>query len=1556
MSDLFAPEDDFGLDTELNEGLVDSRSTLSRAVSTIYGGTVASAVDIGASIFNSLPGTEEVYTEDILSRIGGDALQVYQEHPDAIRTASLVGGAFLPGGLAIKSLNYLRKGSKAAHWFSDAGKAANIEKAKQLFEAGAKGTTEYKQLMWSMRGRSLVNNTIDAAAAEVAIVAAFNAHPYMEDYLKDPVSNFGISLALGAGIGTIGGIIGDNLLLTRATSAIEANKLDEIYSAVRPIGDAMPEATKVQTTALTLKNLDDMIATGQAANKTPANDIGMFYADKMRKDLQLENGKRLDDMLDSTLKELPAKDKAFILDEMASNFAMHGVQKVKFAKVADEIPLGVQKQNLLQQAPALTKVNKSTGAKELSDAVYFPETKQFGSASDIKLHAGASALDTTVDKLAKQLSDNLSIAPRTSYSIEQASRSTPHVEAEYIGWTAKLAKMDEKKAIEFIQRATLAKDDIPQLQAIAVRMASSPALQNLKVKVDAPALAAQAKKRSASIEVGFADIHDVIAEAKHSTARELIKRGFPPAAISKRLNIPQDTVDRFVASDLSFSAFKAVGDLIKFKSLDEAADALTVKTRPLLLRGVIGKADYTAQHANLNARQLNTINKMFISTAMMNSSSPAVKELANIVYERYAPALDLLRAGLSKVNNEAAGSTFWSSADQFVRHMDDLGPVLTVVGKDITHTANSTIDRLLQPITGFMEKVSKNEPALVEFNVAANINAGLSGWRIYKDRQLWQKVARIGEDGKTVHVLEPVTFNGAEFKVATKEADELLMKIQDTGAELYEMREVTNKIVGNKALANTGFWMPAMNPVNKFIAYVHDRAADVTRMVYARTQEELATAIKSFEAERLANPNLLVVTKDNQQWWSYVNGRADPINMKTVDAAKLKSGSGASAIVSVNRDILSEVAGGYEHFINAEVRKLADISMSDITGTLRQYSKMAASSLEGQPLGFVKKILNKPKDAGTSSINILLGNNMLGEYEGWTAASKTFEAGIAKAAQSVSSLWRDAAPKGGFLGKGEKVDPSKMKDFDYEAFSKKLEDAGVVNPFAIYDQATAIQKYNLSKLSDNPEIPKRIIAAGNSMAATMALRFGELAHPIVNLMSMPILTALANAKNLPKEFLGASMKTAEVSSARVMYEGIRAMNSPRFSALNERWEKAGYFKPMVSEATEILKATRKFEKGATATAERILESKFVDFMSAPADYSETLSRKIMMNTGAQLAKRIYPELNDSGVTIFARDFMDKAIGNYSAAQRPVMFQGTVGMALGLFQTYMLTLAQGVYRAVEHKDWKTLAKASMAQATIFGTASMPGFNQVSEMIGEHFSDDHFDLTTGTYRAAGEQADWILYGMPSVLSGTSIYSRGDVDPRFPNVLAGVDNVVAVNVAQQAIQMVGQVGKSLGEGEDTGQALLQALSLQTLSRPLARMSEVAAGGSINRAGNTVSTAEEVWTMNGIAARVFAMRPFEESKLREAQYMNRFYEAADKDRRTSIINELRTAIRNGTNDPERVQDIAEKYMREGGTPTGWRSAYRNAMARTSVPGEDTFLEDLDNGSPFQHMIDSRD
>lgn len=1749
-------------DTEINPVLIGSRDPISQAVSTLFGGTVASLVDAGASIWNTLPG-DEVDTEDILSRIGGDPLRVYQEHTEAVQLASLIGGSLLPGGAALKSMTLMRNAAKAPKWFSAAGKTARKEEMLDLFRQGKSATTEYKNLLWGNRAATVGNNVLDAAATEAAMLAAMGAHPLLEDYWEDPAKNLGISLALGGGLGALGGLVVDNHALRQSMGIERAGFLQKAYDAIRPTAGAMPSATAVQTNAISIKNLTQMLEQGKLANKIPENDLLMSDLEKMRKDLELKNGQMLDTMLDPNLRNLPQEEKNFILKEIQDNPAMHGVQTIRSVEakeLLDRIATGK-----LMDDPVL-KVKNKLGEEQQVEAVYFADLKKFGSVKDIQHHAGVAALSLTEEQLIKQKTPAMSKAPNFDSAMEHVSKTTPAIDADYAGWTLKFDKMDDDTFLKHLDSALLSADDLPQLQAIATKMAASPRLQAAgKVKIADRFAEAEAvlnnvniqrtkggtpvkyqeafekiannatvdakfdirktrpgtpeaealenwisgnvfplhKSATAYFARGFAkltqssrdvleaetikniyesaesqqlrkelatladkdgmiyafrgvktsriagqsplesfavtvdkthqftgaegrtmlykidvddvvaavhdigskgdnvelivrptarqaeatldtkgrikfreelelnlaakapvakqavlgDIYEMIKDGKFSLIHEMLKRGYSMDVIAKRVNMSPTAVQQFIASDRTRDAMDAL-DVIGYKTADMARDALSIKNKPLVLKGSGLKADYTKNHANLNARAIQQMNQLVTGTFLARSAAPAARQIHQLLFKDYEGAMSILRSKLGLINNELAGSSFLNSTDHVMRRMEDVGPLVSVIGKNITEISNQMESRLIRPMADLFVEIGKDQAALTELNVAYQLYNRLQGRRYYQNRQWVQPEEALNKLGKKITVMKPVTFEGREFKVMNDSVDKFFSTMSKAASkELLELGETADKIMGIPSRNNIGDWLPALNPINKHVAYLHDRATDTTRMIYGKTPEELESGIASFTEEILkSNGNLMVVRKGDQQWWNYTNGRSGSIHMQTVDASKLKTGAGASAIVPTGTDIMSELIGGYQHYINAAVRRNAELAISDVADTLRSYSSIAQQGFAAQPLGFIQRVLNKPKDVGADTLNILMGNPLLKEYEGWKTASQTFEAALAKSIQFSQDVWRTMKK-----GLPAKLSADDMKKFDYEAYEKELASKGVLNPFESLDRATAETLFQKSRLTDNPDLSKRVIAASNGIVSTLALRVGELAHPLVNLMSMPIMTSLANSRNMPQRFMGVQRATREVSTMQVMYEGVRSMNSPRFAMLNKKWEDLGYFKPLVSEATEAMQDARKFEKGAVARTEQALNSAFVNMMSKPADFSEALSRKITMHTGYQLGKRLYPALSDEGLTIFARDFMDKALGNYSASQRPVMFQGTLGMAMGLFQTYMLTLAQNVYRNVELRDWKTLAKGMLAQQSIFGFASMPGFDPVSKMIGDNFSEEHFDLTTGTYRAVGESADWILHGLPSNLMQTAFYTRGNIDPRFPNVAAGLDNLAAANMLAQAGGFVSNMARAVGQGDDAGQAMLQAFSLQSLSRPIARGAEIAMaatgeGGSLNQAGKTVQTSEEVLTINGIFSRVMASRSLEEAQLRDMQQLNRFYEAADKDRREVVINKLRTAFRNGTNTPDKVAAIAEDYMRNGGSPVGWRSVYRTAQAKTNTPGMDTFIEDIDEENPLNHMIYSLD
>jgi hypothetical protein len=458
-------------------------------------------------------------------------------------------------------------------------------------------------------------------------------------------------------------------------------------------------------------------------------------------------------------------------------------------------------------------------------------------------------------------------------------------------------------------------------------------------------------------------------------------------------------------------------------------------------------------------------------------------------------------------------------------------------------------------------------------------------------------------------------------------------------------------------------------------------------------------------------------------------------------------------------------------------------------------------------------------------------------------------------------------------------------------------------------------------------------------------------------MSLPILTSLAKATKMPDTFMGVQKATVNIGTAEAMHNGLRLLNSPEGDRLTKLWQDAGHLDSFVSEANSVMRASRRFEKDSIAKVENALDNKLVDFLSFPADKAESMVRSWTMHTGAALAKNMYPELNDAGVTIFARDFMDRAVGNYHASQRPVFFQGTAGVALGLFQTYMLTLGQNIYRHLEFKDYKAIGKAALLQGGIFGAKSLPGFDAVSEAIGNHYSDDNVDLTTGTYRAVSDPiANATLYGLPSSL-GASFTSRGGVSPRAPNPLGSPANLAAVNIVSQSLAFLQNFATAAGQSnEDSGRAMLQAISLQSVSRPLARGAELASGYSVTQKGNTIQTPADVYSFTGVAARLLATRPTEEAKLREMNHLATVYGTLDRDNRNAITTKLKTALRNGTLDDAKSSEYAAEYMRYGGTPTGWRSNLATATAQSNTNGKEALLKHLKPDNPLNYMIDSLD
>jgi hypothetical protein len=1740
MDDLFV-EDGIVNRSEYLDSKFGTQATI---LENLTGGAIATVVDFGTSVYNSLPGTEEVSTADILSRVSSNALTVYEENQDTIEALSFIGGSFIPGTLALKGMGALRAGAKSVSWFSDLGKVENLAKVEAAFKLGAEGTKDYRIARSAIMRNGIANNLLDAAAMEMAVVGTMNAAPLLEDYWDDPAKNFAISMAFGGIIGGGAGIVADRFALNKLTGGISTKAFTDVTKNLADIPNALPSLGRLKVTEANIKSLENLIDPNYKADPLVKEYANSFLLQERTKQAALFNK-----MVSPEIEALDKPIKDAIMAKVLKDDRNAGGDSIKFLTINEDTLDSIPKQGFIGKlkdtfSPTEMKDPKTGKVIDIDDVVYLPEYDRYSSMDEATNYLRADVTGLTTEELTKLSKQPFGNAPNVDASLEIANKTTSHIDKQYLLALKQVDGLDARG----LKKLVVAPDDLYMLNALSAKFKKDPAafegitikvskkvlnyddftsqtLKAAKVKPDhleklksvgastskynlmasralsddaramlsdwvAGGHTAKQKLRSAmekalrsssqspdaviareifnskesvamrkyltdevadaegnvylyrgiegktvghspiesysattnvsqhfgrnnqlykvhvddiigtvtkhlneyeflvgsaarpavaSIPVGSAadaaklnpvkaivkdwtatDIGTALTKAKESSISSMLGRGIPPETISIRTNTPLETVKGFATRLDNGEGFS---DLMKmdnyaissYSDADAIPSYLAPENRPLRIKSNVDKTPFAALYSNLDKNLGLNATLEYMDVVGQTTASNTFKNFHQMFFgdtlttQGMKPAIGMVRAAIGEFNNSTLGYAFTQSSDFFLRNTG-VGKIASLIGKNLQTVATKSAQALTTPLTEKMALVAKNPLALIEANTAMTINAGLSGSRIWRDGQFYQMVA--DDAGKMVE--QAVLYQGRPFIVQSKETKDLFDALAVSGRELFELKNSINSVLGKGKLNDLGFWVPAFNPNGKFLSYVWDRSNNSTKLLWGNTERELVENTAAYKAtippEKLSQ--ITIATKQEQALWNDLNERLDPLTMQIANVEKFHTGASQTAIVRNNTDIFGEIIGGYENYIESHTKRLGELMMHDTMAMLDNMSTYNRRLFDEQPLGAVGKLVNNPEDGARAVKNILLGNSNLSANPLWKSWNDNFETYTNWGFSFINDTFKTAMSP---FGKKEFTADS-LKKLDYEKIATQLESNGMANPWKAFDDEAA-KMFNVASLHEAKNTTKRAIYASNAFAATFALRVLDVAQPLVNAMSLPILTSLAKAQNHPEYFMSAKLKTANVSTSQIMFEGARLNNSLEGKRYADAWEKAGYFDSYVSEANSALRESRKFEAGSIAKIENALDSNLIRTLSKPADATESIIRRQTMFTGAVLAKRLYPDLDDAGVTIFARDFMDKAIGNYHAPQRPVFFQGTMGVGLGLFQTYMLTLGQSMYRHLEFKNYKALGKAALVQSGIFGGSSMPGFDLVSTAIGDHYSDENIDLTTGSFRALGDpMATALLYGLPSSL-GPAFYTRGDLQPRAVSPLNGGQGFAAVNMIKQTIDFAGNLANSAASTDPTvARSIGQAISLQSVSRPLARAGELFTGYSVTGKGNTVSTPDDVWSFTGITSRLLSTRPTEEAKVREAIHLNTVYGQLDNANRQKTTKALKTAIREGTLDNAKLAELANEYMSKSGTPRGWQAAVNKAIAETNTTGKAQLIKHLRPDNSVMHMIDSMD
>lgn len=349
----------------------------------------------------------------------------------------------------------------------------------------------------------------------------------------------------------------------------------------------------------------------------------------------------------------------------------------------------------------------------------------------------------------------------------------------------------------------------------------------------------------------------------------------------------------------------------------------------------------------------------------------------------------------------------------------------------------------------------------------------------------------------------------------------------------------------------------------------------------------------------------------------------------------------------------------------------------------------------------------------------------------------------------------------------------------------------------------------------------------------------------------------------------------------------------------------------------------------------------VTFSNQAENYTRFVSADVMRQiTDPLLKKGVMTEKEQNA---FIQIFTNRVQGNYVAAQRPILFQGVLGSAIGLFQTYQFNVLQQLFRHVGDKNKAAVATFAGLQGSLFGLNGLPFFDAVNTHIvgNASINEGHKDLYGAAVTAFGkDNGDWLMYGTASAFplfsdKAPALYTRGDLNPRNPLLIpTSFADVPAVAGSLKAVNAVVGTFKQMMGGAAPTDAILFGLEHNGINRPLAGLAQLAKGSVTTSRGDLIASQSD---MNSLAsfARIVGARPMDEAVGVAELYRSKVYQAADRDKMERLGQVVKDKIRSGdeiTSDD--WLDLQSRYAASGGRIQGFGAAVRrwDQDARVSV------------------------
>jgi hypothetical protein len=1446
---------------------------------------IGGIVNTGIAALNILPEVD-IQEQNIGSWMGAldSSLETYYyENKSGVDVGGFILGSIVPGMLGSKLLNAGARVIGSAARTGDIGinislatglRGSKINKgvldAATQFTNSAAATSKWNSALVGAAANGVAQGAAESFAFELASTAAQWKSPFLED--KD-LSDIGLNILWGGALGTVLQGAFNVAKISGATNKLisEAEKANLPFSA-RPgilaetsaaerisIRKGDLESTPLPETELQIKLLAEKT---KVTREAISADFGeLTKAPKLTLGTT-EIDRELADNLEVLTANLAAEDSANFLAGVKDvvRIKQNSRKTVSYLKL-----WGTGAGDIIETSPTTPWIGDLTNSIQ--------ELKNLISEQGFKL-------DKSVDV-------------RTALSTSAAQMRTL--------WAQSLESIPEDLVIhEF---------DIPLFER-AVELAKGQSLVKLKLTT------------GDIVELTSQESIDALVKNKELLVADLVKNpDFGFQDIVAKANISPDIFKGQLSGNIKKDYFHLQS--VKEEYLIKAEEAGLRPNKDIL---------YTPQHAVIyrDPETLKSFSEVDGHVVDALSSMQARQKifsqerkmlLASQDSELAAQLGDWSQTNLYTVSRRGAGAGFISNANanygtagSFVENLG--GIVHRTVGKKIKE-----FNELISPIKVALEnsKSSAVELAVINQKMASTTE---------------RFAIKLTEEGERVLKSDLGTIIKIENKATADFIEAHIAKTDELYSKHVDRLALQGSVAAKDSLVAGLYYPIKPNPRDyKHVAFVvdeHITGAGHVSMLHARNAEELEVLVTKVN-QIPDSPGLKVYLKSDTEQYHKLLGDYEfsrTLHNSTIDTTLRRNGVNSQFFVSTDPEkITSDFVEFHQTRIRSDIRDSvafryeAEFSFLDQLGA--RYKNIASSSY-----GTARELAEKGvKNPYVDYIKTALDISKVSEYPMWRGLSDLSNNIFQKLQTGIAT-----------------------------AFNSAKTDAELLEVTSLLDKYGASTSYRDSALELYANIPagrgalQTYVRKVNGLLANFTLRIDPLnalnnaigANVLLGTETRYVLDAITRENSQAVGALADLAKLNIPGLGDILAPGkliSRAMKdfiiSPADSALMKEFKSAGF----VTDAHGVLQGMLDDITLTGVETAKDLNTRIGRAFTKAKKLGEAAEKytgnKLAEEFNRFVAAHVGKQISDIAVThgifskveqnAFINTFVNRTQGNIIASQRPVIFQGAIGQAIGLYQTYQFNLMQQLFRYVAEGSKKDVAIMMGLQSTFYGLQGLPAFNLINQSLVGNAPGNltHTDLHDVTTEIAGKDvAELLLYGIPSNLLDTGIYTRGDINPRNSTILpSSVSEIPAISQLVTFGKSIYKTFEKISGGADVIESMRQGIEHNGISRPLQGLAQLSRSltdpefrnFSTNSKGNIIGVTDLVSLAS--LSRLAGGRPLDEALAQERSFRISSYQQVDKERKDKFTEALKTELVGGKiPSDESINKALKGYIEFGG------------------------------------------